>query len=289
MLATLIQLGAFVGLWAFLYGILYLQVLKPLAAMRFYRSQGINCEFVPLTGSNPTDSDNVKSHGDYYHGWLQKLLGSTARPRPSETNRPRLFCKNIGSACALVLSDPQLVKEMFINKDEFIKHPFQNALVKRLSPNGLVLIENALWKKHRKFISKGFEYERIDTLLGQVHAISKRLMEKLAEAPQLEMENVFNCFKTAAGNIISLVYFQEDIASLLIEGKPMPVFLSDLISNLSNESYNWKYCIFGMNIVDLGVFAQHRKLLKDIKIMRGVVRDILMKHVAIRKAGLKPK
>lgn len=177
---------------------------------------------------------------------------------------------------------------MFINKDDFIKHPFQNALVKRLSPFGLVLLEGPLWKKHRKFISKGFDYERIDSLLGQVHTISKTLVERIAKQEQPIIPNVFNFFKSAAGNIISLVYFQEDIASLLIQGKQMPIFLSDLISDLSNESYGWRYNIFGMQVVDLGIFGVHRKLLSNIKIMREAVRTILLKHLARRSNPEKP-
>jgi hypothetical protein len=45
----------------------------------------------------------------------------------------------VGGSVSLVLTDAELIKEMFINKDAFVKHPFQNALVKRLSPFGLVL------------------------------------------------------------------------------------------------------------------------------------------------------
>jgi hypothetical protein len=108
-----------------------MQFIKPLWNMQFYEKQNISCEFVPLAGSNPNDSRNILKHGDYYHGWLKKSKGNP---------RPKLFCKNIGSTVSLILTDPQLVRDMFIYKDEFIKHPFQNALVKRLSPNGLVLL-----------------------------------------------------------------------------------------------------------------------------------------------------
>jgi cytochrome P450 len=65
-----------------------------------------------------------------------------------------------------------------------------------------------MWKKHRKLISKGFEYERIDSLLGGVHNISRSLVERIASDTQLIIDNVFNFFKTIAGNIISLTYFQ---------------------------------------------------------------------------------
>lgn len=126
------------------YLIAYLQFLKPLRILRFYQKQGIQTKFVPLTGSDNSDSENVLKEGDYYFGWLQKAKGS------------KLFCKNVGSVVSLIVTDPELVKELFINKDDYEKHPFQNALVRRLSPNGLVLSEGPIWKKHRKLISKGF-------------------------------------------------------------------------------------------------------------------------------------
>lgn len=132
---------------AVFYIIVYQQFIHPLIKMNFYRKQGIQCEFVPLTGSNPNDGKNVIEKGDYYYDWLGKSLGK---------ERSKLFCKNIGSVVALILTDPDLVKEMFINKDDFIKHEFQNGLVKSLSPFGLVLSQGALWKRHRILISKGF-------------------------------------------------------------------------------------------------------------------------------------
>ena len=118
----------------------------------------------------------------------------------------------------------------------FKKHPFQNALVRRLSPYGLVLSEGELWKKHRVLISRGFEYVQVDRLLPRVMNISRTFVQSMQSSNQKEIANVFNFFKQAAGNIISLVYFQEDSASAghNIEGKSMPVFLSDLIADLTN-------------------------------------------------------
>lgn len=121
-----------------------------------------------------------------------------------------------------------------------------------------------------------------------MQSISKVLVKRLDGLDKLIIPNVFNFFKSAAGNIISLVYFQEDIASLLIEGKPMPIFLSDLISQLSNESYGWRYNIFGMKLLDIGLYAGHRKLLADVKTMREVVRTILLKHIELRRQGVQP-
>lgn len=147
------------------YVLFYEQIIKPLLALQFYKKQAIQCEFVPMSGSNPQDSKNVINHGDYYYDWLRKSKGSP------------VFCKNVGSVCALIVTEPKLVQELFINKDDFIKHPFQNALVKTLSPYGLVLLEGNKWKKHRKLITKGFTYGKIDELLATVRRSSVLLVD----------------------------------------------------------------------------------------------------------------
>jgi hypothetical protein len=57
-----------------------------------------------------------------------------------------------------------------------------------------------------------------------------------------------------AGNVISQVFFQEDISEVKIDGKSLPVFLAQLISELTGESFHWRYCVFGMRLVNLGLF-----------------------------------
>lgn len=177
--------------------LIYEQFVMPLKTLMFYRKQGIQCEFNPLSGSSSKDAQNVIDRGDYYYDWLQKARGEP---------RPKMFCKNIGSVCAAIITDPDQVREMFINKDDFVKHPFQNSLVKRLSPNGLVLLEGQQWKKHRRLISKGFDYGLIDGLLSTVRQVSLKRAETLENTEVIG--NAFNFFKETAGNIISLIYFQ---------------------------------------------------------------------------------
>jgi hypothetical protein len=69
--------------------------------MKFYKKQGIKCEFIPFSGSSPQDAINVNTKGDYYYDWLGKSF---------REKRTKLFCKNVGSVVALILTDPDLVK-----------------------------------------------------------------------------------------------------------------------------------------------------------------------------------
>ncbi len=66
---------AMLGLWFLAYLILYQQIIGPLLSMNFCRRQGIDCEFVPLTGSSSIDSYNVRVHGEFYYGGCRSALG----------------------------------------------------------------------------------------------------------------------------------------------------------------------------------------------------------------------
>ena len=54
--------------------------------------------------------------------------------------RPLGLVRNVGRTCMIILYDAEMIREMFINKDAFIKHPFQNTIMRHLSPFGLVLL-----------------------------------------------------------------------------------------------------------------------------------------------------
>lgn len=67
-----------------------------------------------------------------------------------------------------------MIREMFLNRETFARHPFQNAILRALS-NGLILLEGGKWKKHRKIVSKGFQYGRLDS---NIPVIQKQAIQK---------------------------------------------------------------------------------------------------------------
>lgn len=83
----------------------------------------------------------------------------------SMAKRPLGLVRNIGKSCVVMLFDGQMIKEMFMDKVSFVKHPFQHSILQSLSYYALTLLEGPVWKKHRKVISKGFDYEKIDALI----------------------------------------------------------------------------------------------------------------------------
>ena len=55
-----------------------------------------------------------------------------------------------------------------MDKVSFVKHPSQHSIMKELSFYALTLLEGQDWKKHRKIISKGFDYDKIDMLIPTI-------------------------------------------------------------------------------------------------------------------------
>lgn len=145
-----------------------------------------------------------------------------------------------------------MIREIFINKDAFVKHPFQNTIMKYLSPFGLVLLEGDLWKKHRKMVSRGFDYERIESVIPTIMRCSKERLSSLGKVNNIG--NLINFFKETAGQIIGEVYFNYDLNQKKINGVPLTIYLSDTIAYLSRLSYSPLYCATNFEFVKLGLF-----------------------------------
>lgn len=168
-------------------------------------------------------------------------------------NRPLGLVRNVGRTCMIMLYDAEMIREVFINKDSFIKHSFQNAIMRHLSPYGLVLLEGDWWKKHRRVISKGFDYERIDSIVPHIIDCANRRMKTLGN--KTTIKSVINFFKESAGQIIGEVYFDYDLNQKKIDGVPLTIYLSDTIAVLAKLSYSPFYCATNLSFIKLGLFS----------------------------------
>ena len=68
-----------------------------------------------------------------------------------------------------------------MDKVSFIKHPFQHDIMKALSFYALTLLEGPAWKKHRKIISKGFDYDKIDELIPTIIKCTEKKMIEMGD------------------------------------------------------------------------------------------------------------
>lgn len=115
-------------------------------------------------------------------------------------NRPLGLVRNIGNSCVIMFYDSEMIKEMFAKPSIFIRHPFQNALAKELAPYGLSLLEGDEWRKHRKVFGKGFDYERMDTLIPVIGDWINTKLESFGN--EITIPSLLFFYKELAGQMI---------------------------------------------------------------------------------------
>jgi len=274
--STLVLLG--VVLLAFVYTF----VVKPYFLVRFYRNQGIPMQYSPVIGSFSQDLQNAEEKGDYYHDWIQ-----LAKQSP----RPKAMGKNVAQDAQLYLIDPEAIKQFFLNHQDYIKHPFLNALTKELGKNNLIMAEGRVWKDHRKIMSTGFHFDVLRDLLPDVVKHSLEIIEGY-RSKDLNSFYVIDEFRDIAGEVIGRVFFDESLSESKMKGQPVTIFLANLIARVSSEPYEPLYLMFGMNIVNTKLIPRQREMLQDIRDFRdwceGIVRRNMTKRREDYKQGLYP-
>ena len=180
-----------------------------------------------------------------------------------------------------MLFDPQMIKEMFMDKVGFVKHPFQHDIMKALSFYALTMLEGGEWKRHRKIISKGFDYDKIDQLIPVKMGCIEEKIEGMGNS--VEIPSVMDFYKELAGSIMGLAYFGYDLNKKVIDGKPLTIYLSDTISLIGKLSYSPLFCATNLNFVKLGLLKSHREVMEKIKVLRRVIGEIVDECVGDEK------
>lgn len=273
---------ALVLLGVILLAFIYTFVVKPYFLVRFYRKQGIPMQYSPVIGSFSQDLQNAEEKGDYYHDWIQ-----LAKKSP----RPKAMGKNVAQDAQLYLIDPEAIKQFFLNHQDYIKHPFLNALTKELGKNNLIMAEGRVWKDHRKIMASGFQFDVLKDILPDVVKHSLEIIEGY-ESKDLNNFYAIDEFRDIAGEVIGRVFFDESLSEHKMKGQPVTIFLANLIARVSSEPYEPLYLMFGMNIVNTMLIPRQREMLQDIHDFRnwceGIVRRNMTKRREDYKKGLYP-
>lgn len=266
----------------FLFGVilpclLYTFVVKPYISIQFYRKQGIPMFYAPVIGSFSHDLDNAREKGDYYHDWIQ-----IAKREP----RPKAMGKNVGSSPQLYLIDPEATRQFFQNHESYIKHPFLNALTKVLSKHGLVMAEGKVWRKHRKLMSVGFQFDMLKGVVPDVLKHSLELIEGFKNKNMNSMK-IFDEFRDSAGEVIGRIFFEESLGQYTMQGIPMTLFLSNILARVTSEAYEPLYLMFGVNLAKAKIIPRQRKLINDIWEFRNWCKGIVQRNMAKRREDFK--
>ncbi|KAG8499855.1 hypothetical protein CXB51_006264 [Gossypium anomalum] len=122
-----------------------------------------------------------------------------------------------------VISDPELVKKVLRNSENFFPKRKLSDIVEKLLGNGLAFIEGEKWAKHRKLADKAFHGERLKNMTPTIIASVETMLEKWKAQESKEIE-VFEEFRLLTSEVISRTAF----GSNYLEGEKIFVMLKKL-------------------------------------------------------------
>lgn len=199
------------------FGILFKFIWIPLQIQRHFRQQGITGpSYRPIFGnsaeirrrmiaeaesSRPVSFNHdgvVQRVMPHYHNW-SKVYGDT-------------FLYWFGSTARLALSDPDMIKEILVNKSgSFGKIRF-NPVSKALFGEGLVALEGEKWIVHRRITGHAFNMERVKEWVPEIVDSTRNMMNKwdtkIGGSNDTKFElNVHKEFHDLSADIISRTAF----------------------------------------------------------------------------------
>ncbi|GLT98477.1 hypothetical protein SLE2022_159810 [Rubroshorea leprosula] len=131
----------------------------------------------------------------FYHHW-KKLYGTT-------------FLFWIGPTVRLTVSDPDLVRDVFITKAEFYEKIEAHPLIKQLEGDGLVSLKGEKWAHHRKIITPTFHMENLKLLVPAVAKSVTNMLDKwsaMSTSGEAEIE-VSDWFQALTEEVVTRAAF----------------------------------------------------------------------------------
>ncbi|CAA0839132.1 Cytochrome P450 734A1 [Striga hermonthica] len=132
----------------------------------------------------------------FYHHW-KKIYGS-------------MFLVWFGPTARLTVSDPALIREIFILKSELFEKNESPPLVRKIEGDGLLSLKGEKWAHHRKIIQPTFHTENLKLMIPMMaksmEAALTKWSEKMSIDGKVEIE-VSNWFENLVEDVITRVTF----------------------------------------------------------------------------------
>jgi len=264
-----IGIGTFISI--LLLFVIYKMVLRPIYGMRFYRKQGIECFYFPLIGKFQTCLAAFKEHGDAKHHIK----------RQAKTNPQRAICSNLGGSVTLALYDPSLVKEFYLNSDNYIKDPIFLECFSPLLGKGLLTSEGNQWKAQRKVLSNAFHFGFLKSVLPSVQVTTRENLFKLRDT-SLNDVNLMDFFQGITGEVVGKIFFGEQLNQYKFDNKPLTSALADLMVQVGILNLSLERHLLGTWIIQKGIFPKHKKIMQKMINFRSICKQIIEERKNLR-------
>ncbi|XP_011101783.1 cytochrome P450 CYP749A22-like [Sesamum indicum] len=188
----------------------------PFRIQHMLRSQGITGPPYKIIHGSTKESLRLKQQAR--DGPMELSHDIFPRVQPSFYSWMKLYGKNFltwtGPQPHLVITEPELVKEILTNKEGIFQKIKVQGPAKKLVGDGLVMTEGAKWSKLRKLANHAFYAESLKGMIPAMIASVENMLEnwRMYEGKEIEVSKEFMVFSS---EVISRTAF----GSSYLEGK----------------------------------------------------------------------
>ncbi|XP_047321339.1 cytochrome P450 CYP749A22-like [Impatiens glandulifera] len=255
----------FLSLWAlitFLHRIWW----KPFHIQQKLHSQGLNGPPYKLLYGNTKDINKIicesmnKPLEQFTHQILPKI-------QPHIYEWLQIYGKNlllwISYNPEIIVTEPELAKEILQNKDNDYPKRDGTSLLKKLFGDSIVASDGARWAKQRNLATHAFRTESLKNMFPAMVESAEVMLAKWKEHKDKEME-VFEEFRLLTSEVISRTAF----GSSYMEGKQIFTMLIKLTSLAVANGYKQK-------LPFSGIFGRNKEEIEADDLKQGIKDSIL--------------
>ncbi|KAJ8771907.1 hypothetical protein K2173_027084 [Erythroxylum novogranatense] len=145
------------------------------------------------------------------------------------------FLQWFGPQPQLVMSEPDLIKEVLTNKDRIYRKPPVQGYSKKILGNGLFTSQGEKWSKMRKLANYAFHGESLKNMIPEMVASVEMMLESWDKYHGKEIE-VFEEFRRLTSEVISRTAF----GSSYLEGQNIFDMISKLAVITQRNSFKFR-------------------------------------------------
>ena len=258
-------LGILSLLVIFIYTFIYKVIWEPWMRRRHFQKQGINVIKVSGLDHFGDLQRTLDKHGDALFAIRKEII---------KNPNIKVFAYQIGPQVALAPMDASYIKEFLaVDYQNYSKAKIME-LVSLILGKSLLYQRGEDWKVLRKLTAKAFQFDVLAANLGKIEETADWLYDR-AQNGNLEKFNALDEFQMGTGEVVGKTFFGDNLNKYSIEGKSICLALSDLVTELSENTMTLLYFLFGMKLVRLNLLPTHRSLLRNIKNFKTMCQKII--------------